>query len=83
MWCGCVYSCTRSTYYTVTFTRYGIYLRLLGDNSETMNNIHLLLSTVKLQLKTQQYSNKSTLGMFAHQIQRNAMVKDLGLLTKF
>lgn len=41
--------------------RYGIYLGLLQDNSGTMNDLHMVLSTVKMQLKTQQYSNKPTL----------------------
>lgn len=42
--------------------RYGIYLGLLQDTSGTMNDLHMLLTTVNLQLKTQQYTNKPTLG---------------------
>ena len=42
--------------------RYGVYLGLLQDNSGTMNDLHMVLSTVKMQLKGQQYSNKPTLG---------------------
>ena len=42
--------------------RYGVYLGLLQDNSGAMNDLHMLLSTVKLQLKAQQHSNKPTLG---------------------
>ena len=45
----------------VFFLRYGVYLGLLQDNSGTMNDLHMVLSTVKMQLKVQQYSNKPTL----------------------
>ena len=44
--------------------RYGVYMGLLQDNSRTMNDLHMLLSTIKLQLKAQQHSNKPTLGKF-------------------
>jgi len=37
-------------------------LGLLEDNSGMMNDLHMLLSTIKTQLKAQQYSNKPTLG---------------------
>ena len=44
------------------FHRYGVYLGLVQDNSGTMNDLHVVLSTIKMQLKAQQYSNKPTLG---------------------
>ena len=48
----------------ILFLRYGVYLGLVQDNSGTVNDLHMLLSTIKLQLKAQQYSNKPTLGKF-------------------
>ena len=44
--------------------RYGVYMGLLQDKSGAMNDLHMLLSTIKLQLKAQQHSNKPTLGKF-------------------